>query len=126
MRLKAPLSGDTLIADQVKGDVRFQNKDLDDLILLRSDGAPTYNLAVVVDAHLDAIHGAGILDNASGSVSILELALNLAHTPTRNRLPGSTLPTSPPRSSTCIFRGGWGRPLPKSCCAVSRRCGSSS
>jgi len=41
---------------------------------------------VVVDAHLDAIYGAGILDNASGSATILEVALNLAHTPTRNRL----------------------------------------
>jgi hypothetical protein len=41
---------------------------------------------VVADAHLDSIYGAGILDNASGSVTILEIALNLAHTPTRNRL----------------------------------------
>lgn len=41
---------------------------------------------VVVDAHLDAIYGAGILDNASGSATILEIALKLAHTPTRNRL----------------------------------------
>lgn len=41
---------------------------------------------VVVDAHLDSIYGAGILDNASGSATILELALNLANTRTRNRL----------------------------------------
>ena len=41
---------------------------------------------VVVDAHLDSIYGAGILDNASGSASILEIALKLAHTPTLNRL----------------------------------------
>jgi hypothetical protein len=41
---------------------------------------------VVVDAHLDSIYGAGMLDNASGSTSILETALNLAKTPTRNRL----------------------------------------
>ena len=44
------------------------------------------NQTVVVDAHLDAIYGAGILDNASGSATILEVALNMAHTPTRNRL----------------------------------------
>jgi glutamyl-tRNA synthetase len=49
VRLKCPLEGETLIDDQVKGLVRFQNKDLDDLILLRTDGTPTYNLAVVVD-----------------------------------------------------------------------------
>jgi hypothetical protein len=41
---------------------------------------------VVVDAHLDAIYGAGILDNASGSTTILDIALMLARTPTRNRL----------------------------------------
>ena len=41
---------------------------------------------VVVDAHLDSIYGEGMLDNASGSTTILEIALNLAKTPTRNRL----------------------------------------
>jgi hypothetical protein len=44
------------------------------------------NHVVVVDAHLDAIFGAGMLDNASGSATILEIALNLANTPTRNQL----------------------------------------
>jgi Zn-dependent M28 family amino/carboxypeptidase len=44
------------------------------------------NHVLVLDAHLDSIHGAGILDNASGSATILEIALNLAHTPTRNQL----------------------------------------
>ena len=51
VRIKAPLSGETLVADKVQGDVRFPNKDLDDLVLLRSDGTPTYMLAVVVDDH---------------------------------------------------------------------------
>ena len=51
VRLKSPLDGETVIDDQVKGEIRFGNKDLDDLILLRSDGTPTYNLAVVVDDH---------------------------------------------------------------------------
>ena len=49
IRLKAPLEGETVIADAVQGEVRFANKDLDDLVILRSDGTPTYMLAVVVD-----------------------------------------------------------------------------
>ncbi len=51
IRLKAPREGETVIDDQVQGRVVFQNKDLDDLVLLRSDGTPTYMLAVVVDDH---------------------------------------------------------------------------
>ena len=55
IRLKAPLSGETVIEDQVQGRVVWQNSDLDDLVLLRSDGTPTYMLAVVVDDHDMAI-----------------------------------------------------------------------
>jgi len=51
IRLKAPLTGETVIEDQVQGRVVWQNADLDDLVLLRSDGTPTYMLAVVVDDH---------------------------------------------------------------------------
>jgi glutamyl-tRNA synthetase len=51
VRFKAPLEGTTVIEDQVQGNVEFQNKDLDDLVILRSDGSPTYNLSVVVDDH---------------------------------------------------------------------------
>lgn len=51
IRLRAPQDGDTIVDDQVQGRVTFPNKDLDDLILLRSDGTPTYMLAVVVDDH---------------------------------------------------------------------------
>lgn len=51
VRIKAPLDGETLVRDQVQGDVRFPNKDLDDFVLLRSDGTPTYMHAVVVDDH---------------------------------------------------------------------------
>jgi glutamyl-tRNA synthetase len=51
IRLKAPLTGETVIEDQVQGRVTWQNADLDDLVLLRSDGTPTYMLAVVVDDH---------------------------------------------------------------------------
>lgn len=51
VRFKAPKEGKTLVNDQVMGDVTFDNDQLDDLILLRSDGTPTYMLSVVVDDH---------------------------------------------------------------------------
>ncbi|MEH2508772.1 glutamyl-tRNA synthetase [Nitrobacteraceae bacterium AZCC 1564] len=51
IRLKAPQTGETVIDDQVQGRVVWQNENFDDLVLLRSDGTPTYMLAVVVDDH---------------------------------------------------------------------------
>jgi glutamyl-tRNA synthetase len=51
VRIKAPRDGETVVRDRVQGDVRFPNKDLDDFIILRSDGTPTYMHAVVVDDH---------------------------------------------------------------------------
>jgi glutamyl-tRNA synthetase len=51
IRLKAPLTGETVVEDQVQGRVTWQNENLDDFVLLRSDGNPTYMLAVVVDDH---------------------------------------------------------------------------
>jgi glutamyl-tRNA synthetase len=51
IRLKAPLTGETVVEDQVQGRVTWQNENLDDFVLLRSDGTPTYMLAVVVDDH---------------------------------------------------------------------------
>ncbi|PCJ75359.1 MAG: glutamate--tRNA ligase [Rhodobacteraceae bacterium] len=51
VRLKAPREGETTINDQVQGSVTWKNETLDDMILLRSDGTPTYMLAVVVDDH---------------------------------------------------------------------------
>ena len=51
VRLRAPRDGATTIADLVQGEVTVQNAELDDLVLLRSDGTPTYMLAVVVDDH---------------------------------------------------------------------------
>ncbi len=51
IRFKAPQSGETVIRDRVQGDVTIANEQLDDLILMRSDGAPTYMLSVVVDDH---------------------------------------------------------------------------
>jgi glutamyl-tRNA synthetase len=76
VRLKAPLTGETLIEDQVKGQVRFQNENLDDLILLRTDGSPTYNLAVVVDDHemgvTHVIRGDDHLNNAARQTLIYQ------------------------------------------------------
>ena len=51
IRLKAPQSGVTKLPDMIMGQVAFQNADLDDLILLRADGSPTYMLSTVVDDH---------------------------------------------------------------------------
>lgn len=51
IRLRAPRDGDTVIDDAVQGQVRVANDQLDDMIILRSDGTPTYMLAVVVDDH---------------------------------------------------------------------------
>ena len=76
IRLKSPLEGETMVSDQVKGDVRFQNRTLDDLILLRSDGTPTYNLAVVVDDHdmciTHVIRGDDHLNNAARQTLIYQ------------------------------------------------------
>jgi glutamyl-tRNA synthetase len=51
IRLKAPQTGETVVDDHVQGRVTWQNDNLDDFVLLRSDGTPTYMLAVVVDDH---------------------------------------------------------------------------
>ncbi len=51
IRFKAPRDGETVVEDLVQGRVVFQNKDLEDIVILRSDGSPIYNLAVVVDDH---------------------------------------------------------------------------
>jgi glutamyl-tRNA synthetase len=55
IRIKAPLEGETVVHDLVQGEVRVQNAELDDMIILRSDGTPTYLHAVVVDDHDMAI-----------------------------------------------------------------------
>ena len=68
VRLRAPQEGATTIHDQVQGAVTVQNAELDDLVLLRSDGTPTYMLAVVVDDHdmgvTHVIRGDDHLNNA--------------------------------------------------------------
>ena len=76
IRLKAPLTGETVIDDQVQGRVVWQNENLDDLVLLRSDGNPTYMLAVVVDDHdmgvTHIIRGDDHLTNGARQTQIYE------------------------------------------------------
>ena len=75
IRVKAPREGETVIDDQVQGRVTVQNAELDDLILLRSDGTPTYMLAVVVDDHdmgvTHVIRGDDHLNNAFRQLAII-------------------------------------------------------
>jgi glutamyl-tRNA synthetase len=76
IRFKAPSEGETIVEDQVMGRVVFHNRELDDLIILRSDGTPTYNLAVVVDDHdmgvTHIIRGVDHLTNAARQSQIYE------------------------------------------------------
>jgi glutamyl-tRNA synthetase len=75
IRLKAPQEGETVIDDQVQGRVTVQNAEIDDFILLRSDGTPTYMLAVVVDDHdmgvTHVIRGDDHLNNAFRQLAII-------------------------------------------------------
>ncbi|QFT63615.1 glutamate--tRNA ligase [Roseivivax sp. THAF30] len=74
IRLKTSLDGETVIRDEVQGDVRIGNDQLDDMILLRSDGSPVYMLAVVVDDHdmgvTHVIRGDDHLNNAARQMGI--------------------------------------------------------
>jgi len=76
IRLKSPPDGETVIEDAVQGRVVFPNKDIDDFVLLRSDGTPTYMLAVVVDDHdmgvTQIIRGDDHLTNAARQKHIYE------------------------------------------------------
>jgi glutamyl-tRNA synthetase len=76
IRLKAPATGETVIDDQVQGRVVWQNENLDDLVLLRGDGTPTYMLAVVVDDHdmnvTHVIRGDDHLTNAARQKQIYD------------------------------------------------------
>lgn len=76
IRIKAPQDGVTVIRDQVQGDVTIRNDQLDDMILLRSDGTPVYMLAVVVDDHdmgvTHVIRGDDHLNNAARQMMIYQ------------------------------------------------------
>ena len=89
IRLKTARTGETVVDDQVQGRVVVPNKDLDDMIILRSDGAPTYNFAVVVDDHdmgvTNVIRGVDHLTNTARQTQVYNAmgwALpNFAHIP---------------------------------------------
>jgi glutamyl-tRNA synthetase len=76
VRFRGPTEGETVVNDLVKGPVTFANANMDDLILLRSDGSPTYNLAVVVDDHdmgiTHVLRGDDHLSNAGRQSLIFE------------------------------------------------------
>ena len=76
IRIKAPETGETVIHDQVQGDVTIRNDQLDDMVLLRSDGTPVYMLAVVVDDHdmgvTHVIRGDDHLNNAARQMMIYQ------------------------------------------------------
>ena len=76
VRLKARQDGETIVHDAVLGHVRFENAQLDDMVLLRSDGTPTYMLAVVVDDFdmgiTHVIRGADHLNNAARQLQLIE------------------------------------------------------
>src|SRR5271165_3796989 len=99
IRLKAPPTGETVIDDQVQGRVVWQNENLDDLVLLRSDGTPTYMLAVVIDDHdmgvTHIIRGDDHLTNGARQKQIYEaLGWNvpvMAHIPLIHGPDGSKL-----------------------------------
>lgn len=99
IRLKAPLTGETVVEDQVQGRVAWQNENLDDFVLLRSDGTPTYMLAVVVDDHdmgvTHIIRGDDHLNNGARQTQIYQ-ALEwqvpvMAHIPLIHGADGSKL-----------------------------------
>jgi glutamyl-tRNA synthetase len=99
IRLKSPLTGETVIEDQVQGRVVWQNENLDDLVLLRGDGTPTYMLAVVVDDHDMAvthiIRGDDHLINGARQKQIYEAlgwdVPNMSHIPLIHGPDGSKL-----------------------------------
>ena len=75
VRIKAPTEGETVIEDRVQGRVAVKNEELDDFVLLRSDGSPTYMLAVVVDDHdmgvTHIVRGDDHLNNAFRQLAII-------------------------------------------------------
>lgn len=99
IRLKAPQDGETIVDDKVQGRVTWANKDLDDLVLLRSDGNPTYMLAVVVDDHdmgvTQIIRGDDHLTNAARQTQIYQAlgwdVPSMAHIPLIHGADGAKL-----------------------------------
>ena len=99
IRIKAPLEGETVVADKVQGTITVKNSELDDMVLLRSDGTPTYMLAVVVDDHdmgvTQIIRGDDHLTNTFRQLLIYDAmgwkAPNFAHIPLIHGADGAKL-----------------------------------
>mgnify|MGYP003310886769 FL=1 len=112
VRFKTPLDGNVVIDDFVQGKVIFQNKELDDLIIARSDGTPTYNLTVVVDDMdmeiTDVIRGDDHLNNTPRQVNIFnalgEAEPNYAHIPMILGIDGKKLSKRDEASSILKYR----------------------
>ena len=99
IRLKTRRDGETVVEDQVQGRVVVPNKDLDDMIILRSDGAPTYNFAVVVDDHdmgvTNVIRGVDHLTNTARQTQVYSALVwalpSFAHIPLVHGTDGAKL-----------------------------------
>ena len=112
VRLKAPDGGERVLEDGVQGTVRIQASELDDLILLRADGTPTYMLAVVVDDHdmgiTHIIRGDDHLRNAFRQIPIYEAmgwdVPNMAHVPMIHGSDGAKLSKRHGALSTLAYR----------------------
>ena len=131
VRFKNPLDGAVVVADAVHGDVVFQNAELDDLIIERSDGNPTYNFCVVVDDYdmkvTHVIRGDDHLNNTPRQMNMLRamgveppvyahLPMILGRTAPSSRSATARCPCSPtgrratcPRRSSTTSRGSAGR-----------------
>ena len=82
IRFRAPQEGETVIADLVQGEVRVANAELDDMVLLRADGTPTYMLSVVVDDHdMEITHAIRGDDHLTNAFRQTQLFLALGWTP---------------------------------------------
>ena len=112
VRFKTPLDGNVVINDFVQGKVIFQNTELDDLIIARSDGTPTYNLTVVVDDMdmeiTDVIRGDDHLNNTPRQVNIFNAlgvsVANYAHIPMILGIDGKKLSKRDAASSILKYR----------------------
>lgn len=112
IRLKAPQSGETVIGDLVQGEVKIANAQLDDMVLLRSDGTPTYMLAAVVDDHdmavTHVIRGNDHLTNAARQLQLFR-ALGwepprFAHVPLIHGADGARLSKRHGAIGTLVYR----------------------
>ena len=136
LRLKSPSTGRTILNDLVKGKIEFENKVLDDFVLLKSDGAPTYNFACIIDDVLmkvsHVIRGEDHLPNTPRQILVYEalgfdlpqfahlpMILGNDHTPLSKR--HGAVAVSQYREMGCLSRAlinylallGWGTPESK-------------